>query len=50
MGKIEALPNGAAETAPWSVTISCSTTECPGTNGAKCFFTPIGPIPGPPPP
>ncbi len=21
-----------------------------GKNGAKCFLTPIGPIPGPPPP
>ena len=26
------------------------TRECPGKNGAKCFLTPIGPIPGPPPP
>ena len=26
------------------------TTGCDGKNGAKCFFTPIGPMPGPPPP
>ena len=26
------------------------TTGCEGKNGAKCFFTPIGPMPGPPPP
>lgn len=26
------------------------TTGCEGRKGAKCFFTPIGPIPGPPPP
>lgn len=24
--------------------------ECPGKKGAKCFLTPIGPKPGPPPP
>ena len=26
------------------------TTGCPGRNGARCFATPIGPMPGPPPP
>lgn len=26
------------------------TTGCEGKNGAKCCFTPIGPMPGPPPP
>lgn len=26
------------------------TTGWEGKNGAKCFFTPIGPMPGPPPP
>lgn len=26
------------------------TTGCEGKNGARCFFTPIGPMPGPPPP
>lgn len=26
------------------------TTGCEGRKGARCFFTPIGPMPGPPPP
>jgi hypothetical protein len=26
------------------------TTGCEGRYGAKCFCTPIGPMPGPPPP
>ena len=26
------------------------TTGCPGRNGARCAATPIGPMPGPPPP
>lgn len=26
------------------------TTGWEGRNGARCFFTPIGPMPGPPPP
>jgi len=26
------------------------TTGCEGRYGAKCFFTPTGPMPGPPPP
>ncbi|MNV48149.1 hypothetical protein D3C71_1400420 [compost metagenome] len=51
IGRIEALPNGAAETAPcWVVTPSICTTLWPGTNGARWAFTPIGPMPGPPPP
>ncbi len=52
MTRIEALPHGAAETAPeppWPE-IPMSTTEWPGRYGARCFATPIGPTPGPPPP
>ena len=38
IGRMEALPNGAAETAPcWVVTPSICTTLWPGTNGAVRF-------------
>ncbi|CAC9968397.1 hypothetical protein [uncultured Gammaproteobacteria bacterium] len=45
IGRIEAEPNIAADTA-----FEFFSNGLPGRNGAKCAFTPIGPIPGPPPP
>jgi hypothetical protein len=53
IGKIDAEPHGALESAPNDSlldTPSISIIEWLGKYGAKCFFTPIGPIPGPPPP
>ncbi|MNL01514.1 hypothetical protein D3C87_1219880 [compost metagenome] len=46
IGKMLALPNGAAQTAPSLRSI----WPWPGRNGVRCDFTPIGPTPGPPPP
>ncbi len=46
MGKREGDPNGAADTVPPASLID----GCPGKNSTKCDLTPIGPIPGPPPP
>jgi hypothetical protein len=37
-------------TSSWNSDAILRTTGCDGKNGARCFFTPIGPIPGPPPP
>ena len=45
-----ALPQGAAETAPIPCSPPTVTTGWPGRNGARCAATPIGPMPGPPPP
>mmetsp|Transcript_75958 Transcript_75958/g.183653 ORF Transcript_75958/g.183653 Transcript_75958/m.183653 type:complete len:234 (-) Transcript_75958:1843-2544(-) len=59
MGRISALPNGAAATPPLRfVTVSTpappspptGTTSWPGRKGAKCAATPMVPTPGPPPP
>jgi alkylation response protein AidB-like acyl-CoA dehydrogenase len=33
-----------------SARLASCTTGCEGRNGARCFATPIGPTPGPPPP
>ncbi|MOA39246.1 hypothetical protein D3C78_1610090 [compost metagenome] len=46
IGRMLALPNGAALTAP-ALRCMC---PWPGRNGARWDFTPIGPTPGPPPP
>src|SRR5882757_7308852 len=45
IGRIEALPNGAADTA-WAE----PSVTWPGRYGFRCALTPIGPTPGPPPP
>ena len=50
IGRIAALPQGAAEMVPQACGCARSTTGWPGRNGARCFATPIGPMPGPPPP
>src|SRR6476646_9479201 len=46
IGRIEAEPKGAAETVSAPLPVS----GCPGRKGARCDLTPIGPMPGPPPP
>ncbi len=43
-------PQGAAETARIASEPPTRTTGWPGRNGARCAATPIGPMPGPPPP
>src|SRR5262245_46904126 len=48
--RILALPQGAAETAPIGFSPPRLTTECPGKKSTRCSATPIGPMPGPPPP
>ena len=45
-GSNEGDPNGAADTGP-ILPFDCKLF---GKCGFRCFFTPIGPIPGPPPP
>ena len=50
IGKILALPQGAAETEPIPVLGPDSIKTWLGKKGSKCFPTPIGPMPGPPPP
>ena len=51
IGNIDALPQGAAETASCSdKPISFLNTGCPGANSERCCFKPIAPTPGPPPP
>ena len=51
IGSIDALPQGAADTASCSCKpISFLTSGWPGKKGFKCFLTPMGPMPGPPPP
>ncbi|CSI75435.1 Uncharacterised protein [Vibrio cholerae] len=45
---MDALPRSAAETAKSEP--STPPSMCPGRKGARCDFTPIGPMPGPPPP
>ncbi len=46
-----ALPKGAADTdMPSSCTPSIGVQTWPGRKGARCARTPIGPMPGPPPP
>src|SRR5690349_24466051 len=44
IGRIDALPNGADDTRPGS------SSPIPGRNERRCAATPIGPMPGPPPP
>src|SRR5581483_1564667 len=51
IGRIDALPHGAAEIGPGPVAgpaVGCNGWL--GRNGARCSRTPIGPTPGPPPP
>src|SRR3954468_23462724 len=58
MGRMLALPHGAAETGPTGSEFLTEGNEGNeeerakwwGRNGVKCFATPIGPMPGPPPP
>ena len=50
IGVMEALPNGAAETAPIESSPPVGTTGLPGKKGERCFATPMAPTPGPPPP
>ena len=45
-----ALPHGAADTAGTPDAPPVGTSTCRGRNGARCAATPIGPMPGPPPP
>src|SRR5947207_15936954 len=45
-----ALLHGAADTAWIARAPPVLTIGCPGRYGASCAATPIGPIPGPPPP
>src|SRR3989441_5968880 len=44
------LPYGAAAIGPIESFPPRFATGCPGRNGARCSATPIGPMPGPPPP
>src|SRR5450830_1448776 len=46
IGRMLALPNGAAHTAPSLRAMAA----WPDRNGLRCDLTPIGPTPGPPPP
>ena len=57
MTSILALPQGAAEMAPMEVStlpllsgLVYVSTSVLGRKGIRCSFTPMGPIPGPPPP
>src|SRR5438094_4032567 len=45
-----ALPHGAADSAWMARVPPVFTIGCPGRYGARCAATPIGPMPGPPPP
>ena len=44
------LPKGAAATAPMACSPPVAITGWPGRYGTRCGATPIGPMPGPPPP
>src|SRR5690554_1010543 len=51
MGKILAEPQGAADMVPLAMLVlGTGCTGWPGKKGFKCSATPIGPMPGPPPP
>src|SRR5439155_632437 len=50
MGRIHALPHGAADTVPHGCCWRSGTTGWSGRKGPRCAATQIGPIPGPPPP
>ncbi len=50
IGRMDGLPHGAADTVPQLWGTPRSTTGWFGKCGARCAATPIGPIPGPPPP
>src|SRR5574343_975143 len=54
MVRIEAEPNGAAETAPWPALTRLASPvgwmTWSAMNGARWALRPIGPMPGPPPP
>ncbi len=47
---MEALPQGAAETAVIALEPPVLMIGCPGRKGAKWDLHEIGPTPGPPPP
>lgn len=48
--KIDAEPNYEAVKEPNDFLLYFYEKGCVGKYGIRCFFTPIGPIPGPPPP
>src|SRR5213083_1299310 len=50
MGRMPALPQGTAATAPMAFSPPRWATAWPGKNFTRCSATPIGPMPGPPPP
>src|SRR5437667_387337 len=50
MGRIHALPHGAADTVPHGCCWRNGTTGWSGRKGPRCAATQMGPIPGPPPP
>ena len=50
MGNIKGLPQGDAATACIPLLPPVLINGCPGRNSTRCFATPIGPTPGPPPP
>jgi hypothetical protein len=50
IGRIVALPHGAAATVPHDSGPPTRTIGWSGRNGARCSATQIGPMPGPPPP
>ena len=52
IGRMLAEPCGAAEIAPMALSPAelGALTGCPGRKGNRCSATPIGPMPGPPPP
>ena len=50
IGRMLALPQGAADTAPMPCIPPVGITLWVGRKGARCATTPIGPMPGPPPP
>src|ERR1044072_8145366 len=50
ISRMLALPHGAADIAWIAFAPPVGTTGSPGRYGARCAATPIGPMPGPPPP
>src|SRR6187431_2231973 len=51
IGRMLAEPQGAAEIVPLFTSVpGTACTGCAARKGSKCLPTPIGPMPGPPPP
>src|SRR5258708_39981826 len=50
ISRMLALPHGAADSAWIALGPPVVIIGCPGRYGARCDATPIGPMPGPPPP